>query len=343
MELVDLGRFQLEGVLGSGSDYEVHAATDMETGDPVVVKRPNPDYIARRLHAGVDQLSQRLIEVDASLGDSLPGVCRLAGYAEAGRHDGYFGDSLTDEYWVLVYERARGIPLAADIRDKFRGVPTGLGQNLFAIHPLAPHSSQGHFPVHQQLLDVEDAFLRAGHLLLDMRPQNVYYDPKEGKIAVIDIGTMPAGGPASQGRTSLGEGPKDFHDFFAEVFRFYTTPSTPPTSVAGYREPAGMRNIPQFGPQVRGMISSFAATTDAGLGEMATGILHRILDRSYASLEDFRGDLDQYLAALAARNRGLPELPDLKEVWGQALRMLSEGYWQKYLFDPESDLVPYLL
>ena len=61
MERITLDRFRLEGLLGSGSDYEVHAATDVETGQQVVVKRPRPDYIARGLHTGIDLLSEVLI------------------------------------------------------------------------------------------------------------------------------------------------------------------------------------------------------------------------------------------------------------------------------------------
>ncbi len=341
MGIVQLERFKLEGFLGSGSDYEVHAATDTETGKPVVIKRPNPDYIARRLHQGVDRLSEQLIQVHEAIGDSLPYVAHLVGYTEVAQHNAYFGDFLKESYRVLVEERAKGLPLVSDIRDKFKGVPVGLGQNLFALHPLVPHPTNGHFTIHQQLMDVEEAFHKAGHLLLDMRPQNVYFDPAEGRITVIDIGTMPTQGPAAQGKVSMGNQPKDIHDFFVEVFKFYVTPDSPPSDVAGYREPAGMRSIPQFSQQLDIMIRSFSGSRDAQLKEAAVAALQKIQKRVYSSFEDFRRDFNQYLALLEERNKNLPDLQSKVRAWGQAMGMLSDGYWRKFLFDPESDLAQY--
>ena len=343
MHPVQLERFSLDGFLGSGSDYEVHAATDLETGEAVVLKRPNPDYLARQLHGGVDALSQRLVEVHAAVGDSVPGISRLVGYVERGSHDGYFGDSLKQQYWVLVYQRARGIPLAADIRDKFKGVPTGLPQGLFAVHSLFHHPARGPFHVHRQLMEVEGTLLEAGYLLLDTRPQNVYYEPLTGGISVIDVGAMPAKGSASQGVVSIGKGDKDFHDFFAEVFRFYADPGAPPTDVAGYREPLGMRNVPQFDLQVRGMIRDFSQASDAGVRDAAVGMLEKVLERSYSSLDAFGRDLDAYLAAVEDRNRAMEDLPARLEVWREGLALLSQDYWRKFLFDPETDLASYKL
>ena len=233
-----LRQAQLEGFLGSGSDYEVYAATDTQTGKHAVIKRPNQDYIARKLHHGVDRLSEQLIEVHQAIGDSLPNVAHLLGYTEVSNHNDYFGDSLNEAYRVLVEERARGLPLVSDIRDKFRGLPIGLGQNLFALYPLVPHQAKGSFTIQRQIMEVEEGFHKAGHLVLDMRPQNIYFDPREARITVIDIGTIPTQGAAAQGKASLGDHPRDVHDFFLEVFRFYATPDLPPVSSAGYAEAA---------------------------------------------------------------------------------------------------------
>jgi hypothetical protein len=341
MHKVQLDRFRLDGFLGSGSDYEAHAATDLQTGEAVVLKRPNPDYITRQFHGGIDLLSQRLVEVHSSIGTSISRISRLVGYAEGGSHDGYFGDSLKQQYWVLVYQRARGIPLAADIRDKFRGVPTGLPQGLFAIHPLAHHAARAPFDILRQLMEVEEALLDAGYLLLDTRPQNVYYDPLAGDISIIDIGAMPAKGTASQGAVSIGDGDKDFHDFFAEVFRFYAVPDIPPADIAGYREPVGMRNVPQFELQVKGMLGAFSTAPDARVRDAAVGVLERVLERSYPSVDAFRSDLEAYLTAVEERNRGLHDLPERTGVWREGLAMLSQDYWRKFLFDPETDLASY--
>ena len=341
MGIVRLDRFKLEGHLGSGSDYEAHAATDSQTGNWVVVKRPNPDYISRKLHHGVDQLSEKLIEVHEAVGDSLPYVAHLVGYTEVTLHDGYFGDSLNESYRVLVDERAEGFPLAGDIRDKFKGIPIGLGQNLFALHTLVPHAHKGAFAIHQQLMDLEEAFHNAGHLLLDMRPQNVYFDPGEGKITVIDIGTIPTQGPAAQGRASMGDRPGDIHDFFAELFKFYFTPDSPPSGVRGYGEAAGMRSVPDFDQQLDMMIHSYLGVQDMGLKETALDTLEKVRSRGYASFGDFRRDFDHCLAALDERNKKLPNLDDLVGVWCEAMRMMSADYWRKFLFDPDTDLVHY--
>ena len=341
MAEVQLGRFKLEGLLGSGSDYEAHAATDSQTGNPVVVKRPNPDYISRKLHHGVDQLSEKLIEVHEAVGDSTPYVAHLVGYTEAASHNEYFGDSLVESYRVLVEERAKGFPLAGDIRDKFKGIPIGLGQNLFALHPLMPHANRGLFAIHQQLMDLEETFHVAGHLLLDMRPQNVYFDPAEGKITVIDIGTIPTQGPAAQGRASMGNRPVDIHDFFVELFKFYATPDSPPSGVRGYGEAAGMRSVPDFDQQLDMMVHSYLGVQDTGLKEAALGILQKVQGRGYASFDDFRRDFDHYLAALDERNKRLPDLDDLVGVWGEAMGMMSADYWRKFLFDPDTDLAHY--
>ena len=340
-DVVVLERFQLEGVLGSGSDYEVHAATDSQTGKRVVIKRPNPDYITRKMHHGVDQLSEQLVEVHRTIGDSVPYVCPMVGYTEVARHDDYFGDSLNESYRVLIEERAKGLPLVSDIRDKFKGIPIGLSQNLFALHPLVPHPEVGHFAIHQQLMDVEEAFNKAGHLVLDMRPQNIYFDPKQARIAVIDIGTIPTQGPAAQGKASMGNQPKDVHDFFLEVFRFYASPVRPPHDVGGYREPAGMRNIPHFNQQIEIMIQSFSGIEDAGLKEAAVTTLEKLQKRSYASFDNFRDDFNQYLTALEERNQNLSDRHLPISAWGQAMEMLSDEYWMNFLFDAEADLAPY--
>ncbi len=341
MEAVQLERFKITGYLGSGADYEARAATDLSTGEQVVIKRPNPDYIARKLHHSVDRTSEQLIEVHETLGPSIPHIAHLIGYTEIAQHDGYFGDSLTECYRVLVEQRARGLPLVSDIRDKFKGVPIGLGQKLFALYPLLPHPAEGRFPVHRQLIEVEEAFHRAGHLLLDLRPQNVYFEPGRGRITVIDIGTMPTRGPASQGRASRRGTSEDIHDFFAEVFRFYSSPQGPPSEAAGYGEPAGMEAVPLFEEQIDAMLRSYSSVADREVKEAAVTCLQRVRDRGYASCEGFREDFEVYLAALEGSYDRLPGYDSAAGVWAQALEMLSDDYWHRFLFDPDSDLASY--
>jgi serine/threonine protein kinase len=340
MEQVQLDRFKLEGELGSGADYEAHAAIDTQTGRQVVIKRPNPDYISRKMHGSVEQLSEQLIEVHRAVGASAPHLAHMIGYTEPAQHDAYFGDSLKESYRVLVEERAKGLPLLSDVRDRFKGVPIGLPQNLFALHPLVSPAGRSAFTIHRQLLDVEEAFHNRGHLLLDMRPENVYFDPMEGEITVIDIGATPTQGPAAQGRINRGNQPPDMHNFFSEVFSFYATPDLPPSDVNGYRNPPGMRVIPDFNQQINSMVQSFSGIKDLRVKEAAVTILQKVRDRGYSSFGGFRSDLDEYLALLEERNAGLPDLDNLVGVWGQAVGLLTEGYWQKFLFGP-SDLAAY--
>lgn len=333
MEKISLDRFRLEGLLGSGSDYEVHAAFDTETGASVVVKRPKPDYVARGLHSGIDLLSQALIDIHASVANSVPAVCRMLGYTDVGDHGSYFDDEMESEYRALVFERARGIPLVADIGDKFKGVPIGLGQNLFALHPAHGEMPDGPGSVQTQILDVEESFVAAGHLLLDMRPQNIYYDPADGKVSVIDVGTVPTHGPGSQGQASSGGQAQDIHNFFAEVFRFYVCPGRPPNDPAGYGEPYGMRAPSDFGQHVDGMIDSFLKEEDRDLGQAAVETLQKVRWRRYASVEEFRTDLQHCLEAVSSRDnlhdQGSPGL----EVWRRARKLLEAPYWKRFLFE----------
>ena len=341
MEQVQLDRYALEGVLGSGSDYEVHAARDTQTGSRVVLKRPNPDYIARKLHHGVDRLSEQLIDVHRSMGDSPEHVAKMVGYTDLTRHDSYFGDSSTESYRVLVNERAPGLPLVGDIRDKFKGVPVGLAHNLFGLFPVVPHPLQGYFGIQQQIMDVEEAFYGSGYLLLDLRPQNVYFDPRDGRITVIDIGTIPSQGPAFQGGVSLGGQTTDIHNFFAEVFKFYATPDDPPSDAAAYGEPAGMRSVPNFDQQMAMLIDGFSATRDQRLKEASVAMLEKIRKRSYGSFAEFRGDFGQYLGLLEERLRDHAGSDGTVVGWRGAMELLSDEHWKRYLFDPAVDLRGY--
>ncbi len=331
MEKVSLDRFRLEGLLGSGSDYEVHAACDMETGAPVVVKRPKPDYIARGLHTGIDLLSEALIDIHSSVANSVPGVCRMLGYTNLANQGRYFEDELEPQYRVLVFERARGIPLVADIGDKFRGVPIGVGQNLFVLHPALSEMPDGAGSVQSQILDVEESFAAAGHLLLDLRPQNIYYDPVGGNISVIDVGTVPTLGTASQGQASSGGQEQDVHNFFAEVFRFYVSPLRPPLSVRGYGEPYGMRAPTGFGQHVDGMIDSFLKAEDQDLGQAAVETLQKVRGRRYSSVAEFGTDLQHCLEAASNRDSLHDEGNPALIVWRNARELLDEPYWKRFL------------
>jgi hypothetical protein len=57
MELLDLRRYEPGRILGTGADYEVRAAVDHETGEQVVLKRPQPQTLRNQLHAGIEARS----------------------------------------------------------------------------------------------------------------------------------------------------------------------------------------------------------------------------------------------------------------------------------------------
>jgi len=336
MEVLALERYRLQGLLGIGAQYEVYAAIDSETDAPVVLKRPWGQSLRGGQYRSVDELSVRLIEIHRRFGETVPHISHLIGYVEPARHGHYFGDALPQAYYVLVEERARGVPLVADLKDKFRGIPIGLGQNLFALYPLVPRMTAGAVPILLQLLDVEEAFTASHCLVMDLRPQNVFFDPCQGTITVIDIGAFVDGDTARQRHQ-----PVDLHDCLVELCKFYLAPQIPPSHAQSYREPFGMGPALGFTRELERMMQSCHQLAAGPLQEAAIAILDRIKRRDYGAVEPFRQDVQRYFALVDERNRQLKELPHLVDAWRQSLAMLYDKYWRKFLFDPETDLLHY--
>jgi serine/threonine protein kinase len=336
MDVIELERFSLSSPLGIGANYEVYAAVDRETGKDVVLKRPWAQTIRTGQSRHIDEQSARVIELHRSLAGVVPHIAPLVGYTERMRHDRYFGDALTQDYYVLVEERARGVPLVADIKDKFRGVPIGLAQNLFALYPLVPGALAGTARIFEQILDVEEAFTRLDHLIMDLRPQNVFFDPQRGEITIIDIGT------SVDLRTAPGPRPTpDMHDCLAELCKFYLEPQSPPAQLKGYRDPYGMGPALGFAKELERMIQACTGLASGPLRDLAVEMLQRLQRRDYGAVAPFRRDLQQYFALVDKRNRDLQHFSDLVEVWRQGMELLREQYWRKYRFDPDADLAPY--
>ncbi len=223
MEQVDLRRYEATGVLGIGADYEARAAVERDTGRQVVLKRPAPETLRRRMHDGIEARTDRLLQGYQEVGHAIPTIVPIVGYTERANHDAYFGETLGQTYRVIVEERASGIPLMGDLKARFTGVPIGVGQNLFALFPLIQPATTRPFVIHQQLLDLEEAFFQAGYLLLDLRPHNVFYQPATGRITVIDCGALAdAHGVVSR----RGVRPPEIHDFYLEMLKFYTANSS---------------------------------------------------------------------------------------------------------------------
>lgn len=336
MELIQLQRYTSRRLLGTGASYEVHEAVDSQTGAQVVLKRPWAQYITHNQHQHADRLSARLIEMHRTLGASFPHISHLVGYTDCTRHDQFFGDTLTHPYHVLVEERAKGVPLVGGIKDKFLGVPIGLAQNLYALYPMVSHAVHPSPGILQQLLELAEGCYRHGFLALDLGPQNVYYDPMQGRITVIDLGDF-RDRNSSQG----GQRTPDLHDALLELCKFYLTPHQPPSQVSGYRDPFGMGSMRGFEQDLNQMIHHYHELTTGALQEAAVNLLQKVKRRAYESIEEFRQEVQHYLGLAEERNRALPDLPGLVEVWREGLGLLHDKYWRRFLFDPETDLVHY--
>ena len=336
MEKVSLERYEITGRLGSGADYDVRAAIDLETGTEVALKRPVPQAVSRKQHGAIESRTGRLLQAYDQAGDAGGLLAPLLGYTDAAVHDAYFGDDLGEPYTVFVQGRAPGIPLLGDMMSRITGVPIGAGQNLFAMFPLEQPTGTPPFPVHNQLLDLEQAYLEAGYILLDMRPQNVFFRPGAGRIQVIDSGAL-AGvdDPAPRGRPPL-----DVNDACLELLKFYTTAEEPPQDAAGYRDARGIRpivNIQQELDEMRRALSRAGGDVEA-LGSV---MLDKIGNRAYTDYRQFGADLGIWLEAVAERNRTAPDFESARLAWREALEWLRGDYWTRFQFDAETELAAY--
>lgn len=335
MEELELGRYEAHRVLGTGADYEVWAAVDRDTGQRVVLKRPLPQTVRHRLHAGIEARTDRLLQVYQRVGHALPTVVPIVGYTDRLNHDAYFGDALEQDYRVIVAERATGIPLVGDPMARITGVPIGLGQNLFVLFPLLLPEGSPSFAIHQQLLDLEETFFQAGYLLLDLRPQNIFYQPGTGHMTVIDCGALVEhdGEPDRRGRP-----PRTIYDFYLEMLKFYTTSQQPPAQASGYREPYGLRPVVSFEQELNGLAQNIRRIPDPQVHDASLVMINHLRQRDYATFADFRRDLMAYLEAVRRAHQGLSYLSEAREAWLEALSWLHADYWQRYLFDPGTEL-----
>jgi hypothetical protein len=335
MEQIDLNRYEVTGILGSGADYEARSAVDRETGAQVVLKRPEPQMIRRRMHVNIEGRTDRVLRVYEQIGKAIPAVVPIIGYTDRANHDAYFGDDLGNDYRVFVCERALGIPLVGDIKARFTGVPIGVGQHLFTLFPLIRSAEHPPFAIHEQLMEIEEQFFNAGYILLDLRPQNLFYQPQSGRISVIDCGAL----IERNGATDAGRRPpQDIHDFYLEMLKFYTTPQSPPTQARGYRDPYGLRPVTNFERELDDMARLFKDAPDEAVQHAALRLIGQIRQRAYVAFDDFRQDLWVYLEAVGAYHQSLPDLEQAQQVWREALDWLRDDYWQRYLFQPETDL-----
>ena len=346
MEQVELNRYEETGKLGSGADYEVRSAIDRETGSQVVLKRPMPQMIVRRLHGPTEERTDRILQVHQAMNRCVPGLVPVLGYTERANHDQFFGDALGQEYRVTVEERASGIPLfVGDPRARITGVPVGAAQNLFALFALVSGVYDAPHPIHRQLLDVQEGFLELGYVLLDLGPQNIFFQPGNGRITVIDCGAMVDKNSAPDAR---GRPPKDIHDFYLEILKFYTTSSLPPTEANGYRDGYGLRPVVRFQEELDDMARNYDSagqleSVNGQSRDSALTLINNVRQRTYTSLDGFRQDLMEHLDAVAERNSKLAENEQSRQAWNEALGWFREDYWRRFLFDPDTELAGFNL
>jgi len=337
LQKVDLDRYELTGRLGAGADYEVRAATDRETGTQVAIKRPVPQAISRDQHLAIESRTEKILQAFQEVGQSTDLISPILGYTERALHDDFFGDDLGKEYQVIVEERASGMPLLGDMMSKFKGVPIGAGQNLFTLFPLVRPNGLPAHPVQNQLLDLEEVYLSAGYVVLDLRPQNIFYRPSTGSMVVIDTGAL----VRLDDEPPRGREPYDLNDACLEVLKFYTTPEEPPTDASGYREPKGIRPIINIEEELREMARGVEGCPQAVV-EAGAVIFEKIRGRAYTEYSQFRADLTAYLDRIDDRNLGLDNAHETRQTWQEAALWLKEDYWRGFLFDPDSELAEYL-
>ena len=334
METLTLDRFEMVGPLGSGADYEVRTAIDRETGRQVVLKRPSPQAVRRQMHGSIEDRTTRTLDAYERAGRHCDSVPRIVGVTDPAIHDEYFGDDLGQPYRVRVEERAPGIPLVGDPRSRILRVPIGLGQNLFALHPLVLPGGVDAWPVQTQLLAAQAVFQEAGYALLDMGPHNVFYSPGSGRISLVDISALVGHGV----ETTVGNrGPQDVHDFYLEMIKFYVAADLPPTDPGGYYDPYNQRPVISIEQECDDLDRALAGAGD-GVRGAASECVGKIRARSYASVDEFAGDLRECLAQITIRYNGMSDRSAAMDAWKNAMARLYEDHWTRYQFDANTEL-----
>ena len=323
----ELIRFQLGDLLGEGADLQVFAATDIESGESVVVKRPHRSLVSRNMHRDVEARTLLQVELRSRLREAN-GLVRLRMLTEPDSFAWYFGDDSSHPYSVQVEERAKGIPLVGGISDMVRGQPVGLPLNLFVLHPARSYISCGHEnPVFTVLRIIERVY-DMGYLAQDLGPQNVFYSPASGASRVIDLGTVREPSEATRRRPAF-----DLNDILFDIFRLYATPEMPPRDTAQFAQASESGLSGPLERRAETLSRKFSATS-AGRAEASLNILSAIGERGYASPNQFRTDFQNYLSAAESMDRHLAA----EEAWRQAIQELRSPYWKKYLFDADSEL-----
>ena len=323
----ELVRFTLVSLIGEGADLQVFSATDSDTGKPVVVKRPHPTLVSRKMHRSVENRTQLQAELRGRI-EGTGNLARLHLLTEPHNFDWYFGDDPGDKYSVLVEDRAVGIPLVGGVSDLVRGHPIALPLNLFALHPSMEIMSSGYEHPSMAALAVIERLYEEGYLAQDLGPQNMFYSPGSRASVVIDLGTLTLPREATPRHP-----PFDLNDILFDLFRQYTTPEPPPRDRDGFIRTKEVNLSGTLERKAEETCRDYATAND-GLADKALRILSRIGRREYSSPSEFREDLQDYLADALAT--GKDEVTE--QAWFEALQGLKSPYWKKYLFDADLEL-----
>ena len=310
---------------------QVFAATDLETGDACVVKRPHPSLISRNIHDDVERRMSLQAELRTD-GGGVPGLPELLAMTAPDRFDWYFIDDPGHAYSVQVERRARGVPLLGSISDQVRGLPVALPFNLFALHPSTEHLERNIEDPSLAVLRIVERCFELGYLAGDLGPRNLFYSPGSGDSTLIDLGALRR--PIQAGRRTR---PLDINDILFEFFQFYTTPEGVPASVEGFARIREHRHSGTLERMAQTMAETYSGAGEAVQRDAAEVILNRISQRSYRSVADFRTDFEVYLSGSASR----PRHPTTDATWASALNGLRDAYWTNFLFDANRELSCY--
>ena len=270
------------------------------------------------------------------LAGSLRHVVEVIGIATVEGRKSPFGDSLGHGYTVAVERRATGLPLVGSPGDAIRGMPIGLPQNLFARHPIVTHGTRGAFSIAKDLMDAVEVLHGAGYLLLDLRPQNVFFDPRSATVTIIDLGGVVEPGGAT-GRTPQ----LDFHDALVEVLKWYLPANDPPERAGDYAGPFGIDAVPDFARDVEAMLDAYSEHAPGSLRDTATSVLQTTRRRGYFTLAAARRDLDSLMGLMVDKYAELASRQTAVDAWTEAAGRLRDSAWDKFLFDSKADLGAY--
>ena len=323
----ELERFQIGDLLGEGADLQVFKATDIESGEPVVIKRPHPTLISRNMHGNIEGRSLLQAELRARI-ENPSSLVRLQLMTQPGQFAWYFGDDLAHPYSVQVEERAKGIPLIGGVSDMVRGYPVALPLNLFVLFPPKKFRCRELTNPALTTLDVVESFYGEGYLAQDLGPQNVFYSPGSAKSSVIDLGTL-----RKPSMVTSRHPPLDLNDVLFHIFMSYTTLEPPPRDPAGFALTKEIRLSGTLERKTEAYAREYGEWGD-DRAKAALKILYNLGRRVYVSLAQFREEFQEYLLVANSVERDYATV----EAWREALNGLKLPYWRKYLFDAESEL-----